>query len=171
VADRVVVMGVAGCGKSTIGAGLGRALSLPFLDGDDFHDPKSRAKMRAGVPLTEQDRAAWLDRLATLIAARPRVVLACSALRRGYRDRLRRDAPDVVFLYLDGAFDTLLARLETRKGHYFGGEAMLRSQFETLEPPLGEPGAYRIDAEQEPDTVLSDCIATLEAADPDAEAP
>jgi gluconokinase len=171
LADRIVVMGVAGSGKSTIGASLGRALAMPFLDGDDFHDPTSRAKMRAGVPLTDRDRAAWLDRLAALLAARPRVVLACSALRRAYRDRLRAQAPDLVFLHLDGDFETLLDRLDARQGHYFAGEAMLRSQFDTLEAPRSEPGAYCIDARQSPDAVLADILAVLEAADPDAEAP
>ncbi len=154
-------MGVAGCGKSTIAAAIGQTRSIPSVDGDDFHSAEARAKTRAGIPLTDADRAGWLDRLADILAARPRVVLACSALKRAYRDRLRAAAPGVVFLHLDADFDTILARLEARQGHYFHGPAMLRSQFDALEPSEGEPGSVTIDATRSPDEVLAACLSAI----------
>lgn len=162
MAERIVVMGVAGCGKSSVAAAIGEARSIPFIDGDDFHSAGARAKMRAGIPLTDADRAGWLDRLADILAAHPAIVLACSALRRRYRDRLRAAAPDLIFLHLDADFDTFLARMEARQGHYFSGAAMLRSQFDTLERPDDEPGAVRIDATRAPDAVLAACLAALQ---------
>jgi gluconokinase len=164
VAERTVVMGVAGCGKSTVAAAIGRALAIPFVDGDAFHSREARAKMRAGVPLTDADRAGWLDRLAAILARTPRVVLACSALRRAYRDRLRAAAPGLVFLHLDADFATFLDRLEARQGHFFGGPDMLRSQFDTLEPPEGEPDAITIDATRGSEEVLAACLSALATA-------
>lgn len=166
MAERIVVMGVAGSGKSTIAAAIARARGIPFVDGDDFHSPEARAKMKARIPLTDADRAGWLDRLAALLAARPRVVLACSALRRAYRDRLRAAAPDLVFLHLAADFDTFLARIEARQGHFFRSPPMLRSQFDALEPPEDEPGAVTIDATRPPDEVLAACLAALAAGTP-----
>lgn len=158
---RIVVMGVSGCGKSLVGRRLAAALALPFLDADDYHDPASRAKMAAGTPLTDADRAGWLDRLAALLEAHPAgLVLACSALRRRYRDRLRAAAPDLALIYLHGDFETLRARLAARRGHYFTGDDMLRSQFATLEPPEGE-GAHPVHVGQPPEAVLAACLAAL----------
>jgi len=160
--ERIVVMGVAGCGKSTVAAAIAEARSIPFVDGDDFHSPEARAKMQAGIPLNDTDRAGWLDCLADLLASRPAIVLACSALKRTYRDRLRSAAPETIFLHLEADFDTFLARLEARQGHYFRSSDMLRSQFDTLEPPDGEPGAVSIDATRSPDEVLDACLAVLD---------
>lgn len=132
-----IVMGVSGCGKSTIGQELAAALDSPFYDGDDFHPPQNVAKMARGEPLDDDDRAPWLARLADLIAdhlARGETaVLACSALKRRYRDQLRvSDA--VRFIYLVGDFDTIWARMQARSGHYMKPE-MLHSQFAALEAP------------------------------------
>jgi len=163
MAERIVVMGVAGCGKSTVAAGIGRARGIPFVDGDRFHSADARAKMQAGVPLTDADRAGWLDRLADLLAASPEIVLACSALKKSYRDRLRAAAPGLVFVHLDADYDTFLARLEARQGHFFRSPAMLRSQFDALEPPEDEPNVVRIDATRSADDVLAACLAQLDA--------
>ena len=143
----VVVMGVSGCGKSTVGAALAEALGWPFLDADDFHPPANVAKMAAGVPLTDDDRWPWLDRIADALAAATReggdVVLACSALKRAYRERLARTG-DAVFVHLRGDAQTITERLAVRRHRYMPA-SLLASQFATLEPP---PDAIDVDIRQ-----------------------
>jgi gluconokinase len=133
----VVVMGVTGCGKSTVGAALGEHLGWPFLDADDFHPDENVAKMASGTPLTDDDRWPWLDLLAaemTAINARGgSAVLGCSALKQAYRDRLAR-AGGVRFVYLKGDRATIDQRLAGRAGHFMP-PALLTSQFATLEEP------------------------------------
>jgi len=134
----LVVMGVSGSGKSTVGVALAAALGWPFLDADDFHPPGNVAKMAAGTPLTDDDRAPWLDRLATemrgILTRGGQGVLACSALKQAYRDRLAR-AGDVRFVYLEGDRETIGARLAGRKHEYMPA-SLLDSQFAALEPPV-----------------------------------
>lgn len=134
----VVVMGVSGCGKSSVGRALAEALGCPFYDGDDFMPPENIAKMASGVPLNDDDRRPWLARLHGLIGERLAsgggAVIACSALRRRYRDQLRGELAGVRFVYLEGNFELIRSRMEARSGHYMKAE-MLRSQFEALEPP------------------------------------
>lgn len=133
----VVLMGVCGCGKTTVGRTLGAQLQWPFLDADDFHPEVSVARMRAGIALTDDDRWPWLDRLATEMAAinarGAHAVLACSALKEAYRDRLAR-AGDVRFVYLKGDRATIAPRLAARPGHYMPA-SLLDSQLATLEEP------------------------------------
>jgi gluconokinase len=133
----VVVMGVCGCGKSTVGAALAKSLQWPFLDADDFHPPANVAKMSAGSPLTDEDRGPWLDRIAdelrAILARGGHAVLACSALKQAYRDRLAR-AGDVRFVHLAGDYDTIASRLAARQHRYMPA-TLLASQFATLEPP------------------------------------
>ncbi|WP_229780996.1 gluconokinase [Deinococcus arenae] len=136
---RVVVMGVSGSGKSTLGRALGAALHAPFLDGDNYHTPEARERMHAGYGLTDADRAPWLARLRAELDAQGRVVLACSALKRTYRDALR--APGTRFLYLDVPEALLAARLRQRPGHYAGAD-LLPSQLATLEAP--QPGEHDV---------------------------
>jgi beta-N-acetylhexosaminidase len=128
-------MGVSGCGKTTIGALVARALGVRFLDGDSLHPVENVAKMAAGTPLTDEDRWPWLATVGSeLAAAGPAgLVLACSALRRSYRDAIRAQAPDTVFLHLHGTSEVLGARLEGRSGHFMPA-ALLDSQLATLEP-------------------------------------
>ncbi len=132
----IVVMGVAGCGKSTVGARLGAVLGVPFRDADEFHPPANIAKMTAGVPLEDSDRWPWLDAIGAAIHDAPGgVVVACSALRRVYRDRIRAAAGRrVTFVFLDGGKSTVAARLGGRTGHFMP-PSLLDSQFATLEPP------------------------------------
>jgi gluconokinase len=134
----LVLMGVAGSGKTTVGQLLARELGWPFLDADDFHSPANRAKMSAGIPLDDADRAPWLDTLHTEIASRARrgenAVLACSALKGRYREVLQREVPDLRWVYLQGSPELLHARLVQRTEHYMRPE-MLDSQLATLEPP------------------------------------
>lgn len=128
-------MGVSGCGKSTVGEALAARLGLPFVEGDELHPPENVARMRAGTPLTDADRASWLDRVAgALAAAEGGAVVSCSALKRSYRDRLRRAAPDVRFVHLHGPEPLLAARMAARSGHYMP-PSLLASQLQTLEPP------------------------------------
>jgi gluconokinase len=133
----VVVMGVCGCGKTTVGRALAASLAWPFLDADDFHPPANVAKMASGQPLTDADRWPWLDRLAgelaAILARGGDGVLACSALKQSYRDRLAR-AGDVRFVHLAGDRDTIAARLAARQ-HRYMPPTLLDSQLATLESP------------------------------------
>jgi gluconokinase len=134
----VVVMGVSGCGKSSVAQPLAQALGVAYVEGDDWHPPENVARMRAGVPLTDADRQQWLerlaDRLATAQAAGEGLVVSCSALRRSYRDLLRRGAPALRLLYLEGSPALLAERTSQRTGHFMP-PALLASQLQTLEPP------------------------------------
>jgi carbohydrate kinase (thermoresistant glucokinase family) len=138
---RLVVMGVSGCGKSTLAHALAGRLGLRMIDGDDLHLPGSVAKMRAGIALEDADRWPWLNRIGDHLAnggadARGCVV-ACSALRRSYRDRIRERAGDMCFLFLDGDFDLIQKRMRDRVGHYMQA-GLLDSQFRTLEKPQAD---------------------------------
>ena len=136
---RLIVMGVSGCGKSTMAAALSERLGLDMVDGDDLHLPESVAKMRAGVALQDDDRWPWLDRIGNYLSqphAQGRVV-ACSALKRVYRDRIREQAGDVCFVFLDGEFELIQKRMQQRVGHYMQ-PGLLDSQFRTLEKPQAD---------------------------------
>ncbi len=138
VPPRVVVMGVSGCGKSTIGQQLADRLGVPFIEGDGLHPTENVRRMAAGIPLTDEDRAGWLDAIAGCLAgdpgARQGAVVTCSALKRRYRDRLRAAAPDLRLVFLHGDEAVLAARLAGRQGHYMPA-SLLPSQLATLEPP------------------------------------
>lgn len=146
----LVLMGVAGCGKSSVGAELSARTGLPYLDGDDLHDPPSVAKMRAGTALTDADRWPWLERCGRALADRPQgLILGCSALRRSYRDRLRGSSglPQLLFVHLAGSEALLHRRMAQRTGHYMP-PALLQSQLETLEPPAADECAVTVDIDR-----------------------
>jgi gluconokinase len=154
----LVVMGVSGCGKSRIAAEAAAQLGMPLIEGDEFHGPANRARMEQGTPLTDADRADWLDRLGAELARHPGgAVLTCSALRRAYRDRLRAASPGLRFAWLELDVASAQARVASRPGHFFP-PALVANQFATLEPPVGEPGVLRLDACLAP-TTLADLIA------------
>lgn len=134
----VVVMGVSGCGKSTVGRALADAMGWPFFDADDYHPPANIAKMANGIPLEDADRFPWLERLRARMAeeadAGRSAVLACSALKEAYRAILRRSAPDVRFVHLRGTPEEILQLMSRRSGHFMK-PGMLASQFAALEEP------------------------------------
>jgi gluconokinase len=165
MAQVVVLMGVSGCGKTTVGRALAQELGWPFYDGDDFHPPQNVAKMAAGHPLDDQDRAPWLERLRGLIhkqlTQENNAVLACSALKRAYRDRLRQGNPGLRFIYLQGDFGLIWERMQARSGHYMQA-SMLRSQFADLEPPKPEE-AQAVSIDQPVSNIIEEILQALGA--------
>lgn len=157
-------MGVSGSGKSTVGRALAQGLGLPYIEGDELHPAANVAKMAAGIPLTDDDRKGWLDAIAQRLddpAARTcGVVVACSALRRVYRDRLRRAAPDLRVVWLHGDEATLARRLAARTGHYMPA-SLLPSQLATLEPPGDEEVPLAVDVAQAPDVLVQRLVEQL----------
>ncbi|MFO1341490.1 MAG: gluconokinase [Burkholderiaceae bacterium] len=146
-APKLLVMGVAGCGKSTLAGALARALSATLIEGDDHHLPQSHEKMRRGVPLQDADREPWLGRLGDLLAGEPGpAVLTCSALKRRYRERLRTAVPALHTVFIEIPIEQSRARVAARAGHLFP-PALVASQFDALEPPLGEPGVLAVQAQ------------------------
>ena len=143
----VVVMGVAGCGKSSLGSALAQAEGLPLIEGDDHHSPASREKMRKGIALTDTDREGWMATLGQLLQAQPQgAVLTCSALKRAYRDRLRNACPGLRFVFLEIDRANAGQRVAARAGTHFFSSALVDSQFATLESPVGDTGVLRLDA-------------------------
>ncbi len=151
----VIVMGTTGSGKTTIGTLLAKRLGWEFVDADDFHPPANVEKMKHGIPLTDADREPWLkalhDKIVEWNAEERNVVLACSALRQGYRDELRA-SPDLKFVYLKGSYELFSQRVLARKGH-FAKQDLLASQFATLEEPAD---AITVDAARSPEEIVSE---------------
>lgn len=157
---RVVIMGVSGCGKSSVGEGLAARLGVPYRDGDDLHPPQNVERMRAGVPLTDADRWPWLDRVADVLATEAPVIVGCSALRRSYRARIRAGAGGPVrFVHLTGSREVILARMAARTGHYMP-TSLLDSQFATLEPP-GPEEAFAVDIDQPLEALIAAILPRL----------
>jgi gluconokinase len=158
---RVVIMGVAGCGKSSVGEVLSARLGVPYRDGDDLHRPEAVEKMRAGTPLTDADRWPWLDRVAGVLVAEAPVIVGCSALKRAYRDRIRAGAGGPVrFVHLAGSREVILTRMAARKGHYMP-TSLLDSQFAALEAP-GPEEAVTVNIDQPLDAIIAAILPTLE---------
>jgi len=160
----LVVMGVSGCGKSSVGRAIAHALQLPMIEGDDFHSPASQDKMRRGVALTDADRASWLDTLGEQLAARPQgAVLACSALKKAYRDRLRAKVPGLRFLFLALDEATARERVAERGAAHLFPPSLVASQFQTLEPPDDEAGVLRVDATRPVEALCGEALDWLQA--------
>jgi len=167
-AGRYVIMGVSGAGKSRVGRDLAEALSVEFVEGDQYHPPENVARMAAGVALTDDDRVGWLTALAERLrearAAGAGLVLSCSALRRPYRDLLRTGDPDVRVVWLDGPRALLAERLAGRRGHFMP-PALLDSQLATLEIPAVDEAAWRCDISRPPEAIIA-ALLTRIAAEP-----
>ncbi|MEU5218020.1 gluconokinase [Streptomyces sp. NPDC020807] len=158
----VVVMGVAGTGKTTIGPLVAEALAVPYAEGDDFHPAANVAKMSAGTPLDDADRAPWLDAIGAWAAGRAGHggVVSSSALKRSYRDRLRAAAPGVVFLHLTGDRELIEGRMAARKGHFMP-TALLDSQFATLQPLADDEAGVAVDVTGTPEDIATRAVAAL----------
>jgi carbohydrate kinase (thermoresistant glucokinase family) len=156
-----IVMGVSGCGKSTIAQLLAESIGADFIDADDFHPADNKTKMAAGVPLDDSDRWPWLDALNKLLrdraAHRQTTVLACSALRQAYRDVLARELETATFIYLAGSKAEIQARMEARSGHFMPS-TLLDSQFATLEEPTD---AIRISIVQSPEKIVAEILVII----------
>ncbi len=164
----IVLMGVSGSGKTTIGETLAPRLGLPFRDADEFHPPANVAKMASGIPLDDDDRWPWLDAIGAAIhaAGSSGIVVTCSALKRIYRDRIRTAAGlPVRFVHLDVSRATLEKRLASRRGHFFP-PSLLDSQLATLEPPTADENAIVVPAEGSVDAVSKAVLAALRAPNP-----
>jgi len=151
----VIVMGVSGCGKSAVGALLAQRLGVEFLDADEFHPPGNVAKMAAGVPLDDEDRRPWLERLNTELRKRNDAVLACSALKESHRAILAKGT-DCRFVHLRGSIELIRSRLQQRRHRYMPA-SLLESQFAALEPPAR---AIEVDVAEAPE----DCVEAIAAA-------
>jgi gluconokinase len=138
MSQAVILMGVSGCGKSTIGTRLSRRLGWEFIEGDEIHPAENVRKMAGGTPLDDQDRLPWLKRINALLlekqAEGASAIVSCSALKRAYREILAQGVEDLTFVYLMGDYETIFARMQSRDPHYMKAD-MLRSQFDALEPP------------------------------------
>jgi len=164
MSTHLVVMGVAGTGKSTIARGLAERLGWPFGEGDDLHPAANVAKMAAGIPLDDADRWPWLDAIAAWTAeqaaAGNSTIVTCSALRRTYRDRLRAAAPGTAFVHLVGSPALLTERITGRKDHFMP-PSLLRSQLETLEPLQPDEPGFTVDVELPPAAIVDEVLAQL----------
>lgn len=157
----IVVMGVSGSGKSTIGTRIADRLGVPFMDGDDLHPTENVTKMSAGIPLTDADRWPWLRDVGRALHDHPGgLVVACSALRRVYRSTILREAPDAVFVHLQGGGSLIEARLALRDAHFMPA-ALLQSQFETLEPLADEEPGFAVGIDDGPDGIVDTAIRAI----------
>ena len=163
-APLVVIMGVAGCGKTTVGKLLARSLTAEFLEGDDLHPPRNIERMAAGIALTDNDRRDWLleiaQQLADARASRHALVVSCSALKLSYRDMLRTAASQLAFVHIHGGAELLEARLRTRVGHFMPS-LLLQSQLQTLEQPGAGEHAITFDAALAPAEIAAQAASWL----------
>ncbi|AUW40871.1 gluconokinase [Rhizobium leguminosarum] len=163
----IIVMGVSGCGKSSVGEKLAEALHLAFVEGDALHPAANVEKMSKGIPLTDEDRMPWLDRIGEEMKASLEksegIIVSCSALKRIYRDRLRAAAGgNLFFVYLEGSRALLMKRMGERKGHFMPA-SLLDSQLATLEVPTGEPGVVTVDIDDTIEGIAATALKSLAA--------
>lgn len=163
---KCVVMGVCGSGKTSVGKALAQRFDATFIDGDDLHPRANIIKMGSGHPLNDEDRAPWLERIGDVFFSLQRRslsgVVVCSALKKKYRDLIRKDNENLIFVHLVGSMDTILERMAARQGHYMKKD-MVQSQFDTLEVPgKDEPDVVEVSIERPLDEVISAAIAAVE---------
>jgi gluconokinase len=170
MASPIVVMGVSGSGKSTVGAALAQRLRVPFADADDFHPPANIAKMTAGEALDDDDRYPWLEAIGQWLARRngDGGVMSCSALKRKYREQLRLHCPDTLFVHLSGTPEVIGRRQASRPGHFMPA-SLLASQFATLEPLEPDERGTTIDVDQDIDSIVENYVASTDARETEQE--
>lgn len=163
IPSRIVLMGVAGCGKSAVGAVLAARLGATYLDGDDLHPPENIAKMSRGEPLTDDDRWPWLTLIGQKLAEPVGIlILGCSALKRRYRDHIREEAGvPVIFVHLSGTKNLITERMAARAGHFMP-TSLIASQFAALEPPAADENAITVDIDNSLEAIVAAIAAKLE---------
>ena len=164
-ARAIVVMGVSGCGKTSVAEGLAASLGAAFIEGDSLHPAANVDKMSHGIALTDEDRWPWLDTvgraMADVLAGNGSVVVSCSALKKAYRDRLRFSAGgELAFVFLKGSRELLMSRMAVREGHFMP-VSLLDSQLATLEDPSGEPGVVTVDIDASIDAIVASALDGL----------
>lgn len=161
MSTRIILMGVAGCGKSSVGEAISARTGIAYRDGDDLHPAANVEKMRAGIPLTDEDRWPWLDQVGRELADKAPLIIGCSALKRVYRDRIRALAGGpVTFVHLAGSRDLIAGRMAQRTGHYMP-VSLLDSQFAALELPQPDEGALTADISQPLDVLVDGIVKGL----------
>ena len=160
----IIVMGVSGSGKSTVGEKLAAALDLPFLEGDSLHPKANVDKMASGIPLQDEDRWPWLDTIGERLAtAENGIIVSCSSLKKSYRERLRNASQGpLLFAFLDGSFDVLHEHMGHRTGHFMP-VTMLESQLATLESPVGEPFVFRADVADPIEKIVAESLSWVQS--------
>ncbi|MFM2145106.1 MAG: hypothetical protein RI899_894 [Actinomycetota bacterium] len=154
---KIVVMGVTGCGKTTVGIALAKALDIEFIDSDDLHSESNKKKMSSGTPLTDSDREPWLQAVSRALQSHESVVVACSALKKSYRSAILAGAPTTKFVHLNGSQELIFARLSERS-HHFMPIALLDSQFHTLEPLDPEENGKVFDIDKPIDEIAHEVV-------------
>jgi gluconokinase len=161
----IVIMGVSGCGKTTIAERVAGTIGGMFLEGDAFHPPANKAKMASGIPLTDEDRWPWFDRLIhaanAVLETDSCAVLACSALKQRYRDYLFESFQEHRLVYLKGSYELIKSRMDARR-HEYMTSTLLRSQFDALEEPAPGPGVLILPIEEDPDSIVAEIVRWLE---------
>lgn len=167
--ERIVLMGVAGCGKTSVGIAVAQALGASYTDGDDLHPQANVAKMSSGQPLTDEDRWPWLSLVGEQLRTGAGItIIGCSALKRSYREQITEEAQGpVLFLFLDGSQELISQRMSARSGHFMP-PALLQSQFETLEPPRRDEYAARISIGQPIEQIVREAVRIIEGGKRDS---
>lgn len=157
---KIVVMGVTGCGKTTVGFALAEKLGITFIDSDDLHSVENKRKMSSGTPLNDSDRQPWLQAVSNTLQSHKKIVVACSALKKSYREKILLGAPTTQFIHLVGSQELITARLSERS-HEFMPIELLDSQFQTLEPLKQSEGGKAIEISQSIEEIVDEITAWL----------
>ena len=157
---KLVVMGVSGCGKSSVGEALAKKLNANFIDGDDLHPEANKLKMAAGIALSDEDRGPWLLEVGKALSSQPKLVVACSALKRSYRDKIRDAEPEARFIHLHGTKELLMQRVNSRENHFMPA-SLLDSQLATLEKINSDENGKEFDTAKPVKQIVDEVIAWL----------
>ncbi|CAD5231038.1 unnamed protein product [Bursaphelenchus xylophilus] len=160
IPEFIIIGGVAGCGKSTVGRLLADKLGYTFVDGDDYHSQENKAKMGQGIGLNDEDRAPWLQKLSEIASTSPRTVLGCSCLKKKYRDLFTASNPDLAIVILEVTTEHLVSRMAKRTGHY-AKPNLLESQFRDFETPKDERNVFIVDGMETPEKIVGKIVKVV----------